>query len=199
MGEMDATTFTDEENWHGGFYELAILLGDRDDVRLDAAIGAVWADPRVDGCYADRHREPADQERVPCTLEALDEVDHLRGIALLPDGQRVVCGTVIIREEESRMDWLDFYVPAGALARVDPRVGGYPFGGDKGGSLVWRTPIDDWLAEVAGRVYAAASFTYALIGFEASGEELPDAGTTERYIACVVPTDGRLEYIPANR
>ena len=69
MGEMDATTFRDEENWHGGFYELAILLGDRDDVRLDAAIGAVWADSRVEGCYADRRREPADQERVPCTLE----------------------------------------------------------------------------------------------------------------------------------
>ena len=71
--------FTDDENWHGGFYELAVVLGSRDDARLDAAVRAAWADPRVDGCCVDRHREPEDQQSVPCSLAAHTEVDHLQG------------------------------------------------------------------------------------------------------------------------
>lgn len=200
---VDPASFADDENWHGGFYELAIALGPRHDPRLDAAIGAVWADPRVHGCYVDRHREPQAQEPVACSLSSLDEADHLRGTAQLPSGARVVCGTVIIREEDSGLDWLDFYLPVGALTRVDDRVGGFPFGDDGGAaSLAWRAPIDEWLSAMGKRVFAAAPFEYALIGFEATGESPPspdatDTPSAERSVGYLVPRHGRLEYLPA--
>lgn len=200
MSSVDPAAFGDDENWHGGFYELAVLVGPRDDARLDAALRAAWNDARLDGCYADRDREPTDQERVPCS-SVVDEGGHLRGLAQLPNAGRVVCGSVVVREEDSRLDWIDFYLPMGALARADPRVGGFPFpfGDNDGGSLAWRHPIDQWLAAMAARIYLAAPFEYAPVGFEVSGESLPDVASDDRYVGVVRPLDGSLAYVPATR
>jgi len=68
-------------NWTGGFYELAIERGDRDDARLEAALQRAWADPSIDGCFIERNREPDDQSRVAPTLEAQNKSGHLRGIS----------------------------------------------------------------------------------------------------------------------
>ena len=38
---VDPTAFTDPENWTGGWYELALELGQRCDERLDHAL-RVW-------------------------------------------------------------------------------------------------------------------------------------------------------------
>jgi hypothetical protein len=68
-------------------------------------------------------------------------------------------------------DWLDFYFPVGALTREDRRVGGFPFGPDGGaGSLSWRRPLDEWLAQIGRLVYDSVNYRLALIGFEASGQ-----------------------------
>lgn len=198
MVAVDPAAFCDDENWSGGFYELAVLLGERDDARLDAALCAVWSDGHVDGCYPSRDREPAEQERVPCSLASLGESGHLRGTATLPSGRRVVCGAVVIREDESRRDWLDFYLPLGALSVADHRVGG--FAGEGGvDTLAWRAPIDEWFADIGVSVYRSAPFVYALIGFEVSGEDLPPSGVAERYIATLVPANGTVEYRAATR
>lgn len=194
---MDPAAFGDDENWYGGFYELAVLLGPHDDTRLDAAIRAAWADTRLDGCYAGR-REPADQERLVCSLATTDHIGHLQGIAQLPGGQRVVCGSVIIRDESSQRDWLDFYIPLGALSRADARVGG--FSGEGGiKTLAWRLPIDEWLAGMGQRIYRSTTFEYGLIGFEVSGWDLPATDDDERYISCLVPGVGNLRYLAATR
>jgi len=83
---------------------------------------------------------------------------------------RVASAVAVRGEETEDTDWLDFYLPLGALGAADPRVGGYPFG-DEGGddSSAWRAPIDAWFAELGGQVFAAVPFQLALIGFEMSG------------------------------
>lgn len=198
----DPSAFTDGENWTGGFYELAVELGDRDDQRLDAAISAAWADPRLSGPFAARNREPGAQERVAPSLATHTATDHLRGLAQLPIGRMVVCGSVIIREEGGT-DWFDFYLPLGALSRADSRVGAYPFGatmtvGDQVAttdSLVWRGPIDRWLATMAKRIFDVAPFRVGLIGWEMSGTTSAaeiDAVPDERYMTYLMPNDGDL-------
>jgi hypothetical protein len=200
MNLVAASSFVDGENWTGGFYELAICMGGRDDARLDAAARCVWGDVRLVGPYADRHREPGKQKRLEDAVGTSLHLGHLRGLAALPSGAHVVCGMLNIREEgEGGSDWLDFYLPLGALARADQRVGAFPFGAAGTESLLWRAPIDAWLVSVAERVFAAAPFAYALIGFEGSGETPPLEDTAERYVGLVAPRGGRLHYLPANR
>ena len=199
VGVNDSSAFTDDENWTGGFYELAVELGDRDDHRLDAAISAAWADPWLTGPFAARDHEASAQERVAPSLATQETTRHLRGLAQLPTGPATVCGSVIIREERGT-DWFDFYLPVGALARADSRVGAYPFGammtvGDQMAttdSLVWRGPIDRWLATMAKRIFEVAPFRLGLIGWEMSGTTSAaeiDAVPEERYMTYLVPED----------
>lgn len=117
------------------------------------------ADDNHLGGYDELAIEPA-----PCTVEALVTHGHLHGIVNTPLG-RTVCCAVAVRED-SGTDWLDFCLPVGALSELDQRVGGFPFEeGGESAALPWRKPLDDWLATVAGRVYDAARFRLALIGY----------------------------------
>lgn len=200
-----AAAFTDDENWTGGFYELALELGDMSDERLQLALSALWRAAAVEGCYGSRDREPRDQPEVPRTVEALGELGHLQGTVRLPGGQRVVCGCVAVREEDGP-DWLDFYLPLGALARLDQRIGGFPFDGRSGAdSLVWRHGLDEWLAAVGTEVFREVPFRLGLIGFEISGEtsahQLNGRVPAERWEGFLMPADdgGSLRYEPANR
>jgi hypothetical protein len=65
---LDPTDFLDDENWHGGYYELAVDLGDRGDLdsgdRLLAARDALWATEDLDGPYLDRWSQTL--RRGPC-------------------------------------------------------------------------------------------------------------------------------------
>jgi hypothetical protein len=187
-----------EDNWRGGFYELAILLGPRDDACLESALRACWGFKGVAGCFGSRSMEPASQERVEPTLSNAERFGHLRGVASVPGVSDVVCGTVIIREEDSGEDWLDFYLPVGALSNADRRVGAYPFG-DNESSLVWRRPIDEWFALVGRQIFDRVSFRLALIGFEVSGlEDLIDSDTKQRGMAVLRPTSSGLVVEPAS-
>ncbi|MER7760987.1 hypothetical protein [Streptomyces sp. NPDC097619] len=199
----DPAAFTDEENWRGGFYELALEFAGRDDRLLQAALSAVWRSARVEGCYGTRDREPADQEEVPCTVSSLAAHGHLQGTVVLPNGRRIVCGCLAVREEEGGADWLVLYLPVGALSRVED-IGGFPLGGDGGpGSLGWRRALDDWLAAIGSEVFAEAPFRLGLVGFGTSGDvdadlldgRAPDA----RWEGYLLPEEGRLGFHPANR
>ncbi|WP_330327463.1 hypothetical protein [Streptomyces pseudovenezuelae] len=73
-----------------------------------------------------------------------DRVGHLRGQVRLPTGQLVVCGCVAIRGDDESSDWLDFYVPLGALDNAGLAYwDGRPF---------FRSAVmDDWLAAIPTR------------------------------------------------
>ncbi|WP_239516196.1 MULTISPECIES: hypothetical protein [unclassified Streptomyces] len=190
----DCGTFS-ESTWHGGFYELAIEVGPRDDARLQRALTAVWSAAGVEGCFGDVRRAPGEQESVGCTVESLTEFGHVLGQVRLPTGHTVACGAMTIREEgDDPVDWLDFYLPIGALDEA---------GLDIERPRSYRSPVlDDWLATIGAEVFRAVDFHAGFIGFETSGcsdaatlgGELPES----RGIGYLLPVAGELRYGPAN-
>jgi hypothetical protein len=199
----DPTAFTDQENWTGGFYELSVEVGDRDDERLQRAVTALWQAAAITGCYGGFDREPADQVAVPVTLASLQEFGHLRGIVRPPLGGPVVCGCFATRIDEDDLDWLTLYLPLGALARVDRRIGGFPFGPDGGPeSLTWRALLDTWLAGLANEVFRHVDFRLGMVGFEVdhtTAADLNGVVPEQRWKGYLLPVDGQLRYTPANQ
>lgn len=190
LGEMaTADDMSDEANWTGGFYELSLLLGAADDARLDRAVRSLWRAAGVQEC-----RVGSGLLDVEPSAAALQEYGHLRGWLTLPSGDRVVCGALVFRYEG--IDNLELYLPLGALARVDHRIGGYPFDERSGvESLAWRAPLDRWLADVAVAVHADAPFQHALMGFEINEDN--DMTTDQRYAAVLLPHPEGMDYRPA--
>jgi hypothetical protein len=195
MGER---LFTAGNAWFGGFYELALEVGPRSNDRLQAALTALWSHPDLDGCYLDRGREPTDQTRVQ--PDCLESGSHLLGLARLPNGSRVSCGSCLIREVDDGLDWLDLYLPMGSLGTVYP-VGGFPFGCPADWSGPWRYEVEDWLAELGLWVARSAALRMGLIGFEVSGQAyaadiarqgIPD----ERFVGYLWPSGGAMVYHP---
>jgi hypothetical protein len=140
----DPSDLNDDQNWTGGFYELALELRPTDDSRLERALTALWRNAPVEGCFAVTEHLPARHTEASLSLRSLESSGHLRGVVRLPAGLDIVCGVVAVRFENGS-DWLSFYLPLGALARTDPAIGGYPFGNDAdGASLSWRRPLDSW-------------------------------------------------------
>ena len=96
-GFTGSADLTDPENWHGGFYELAIELADESDKHLQRTLTALWHAAGIEGCYQ-RRAETRDQFMdAPCTVAALEQSGRLHATVLLPTGQRIVCGAVAIR------------------------------------------------------------------------------------------------------
>ena len=196
-----STGFTKEGIWWGGFYELALELGEPSDARLSGALKALWSHPSLDGCYLERDKEPAEQPRVS-PGEYTDNLAHLQGLAMLPSGKSVVCGTVNIREEGGGPDWLDFYIPIAALGDAYA-IGPYPFTEDEASSKVWQQAVDNWLVELGRYVYGVVPFRLGLIGWEMSGHahasEIAERGIPEqRYEGYLWPRHHELEWYPPN-
>ena len=163
----------------------------------------IWRAADIEGCYHSRDREPGEQNEIACTVASLTEFPHLRGTVRLPSGHRIVCGCVAVRENNGP-DWLDFYLPMEALARVDRRIGGFPFDHNSGqASLAWRRTLDDWLAAIGSDIFREVDFQLGLIGFEMSGNtyshQLNGTAPAERWAGHLLPTDGSLRYEPANQ
>jgi hypothetical protein len=166
-----ATDPTHEDNWHGGFYELAIKLGAADDARLDAALVALWDAASLSQPFRRQSDQPAE-----VSAESL-LAGHLHSGATIPGLGSTLCAVIVVREEtydsgvtRFGADWLDLCLPLGALGNLDDRVGAYPF--DEGGnSKGWREPIEHWFATVASAVFEAVAFEHAITGDEVSGME----------------------------
>jgi hypothetical protein len=193
--------FTPSDIWNGGFYELALELGGRSDERLQAALRRVWSFPLLEGCYLYTELEPSKQPRIEVP-SVLEETGQLHGIALLPNGKRVACGTFIVCEEEGP-DWLGFYVPMGALSRTYD-AGGYPFDVERRSHKKWQQELDSWLADLGVYVFQAVPYRLGLIGCEVSGNAysvniekrgIPD----DRYIGYLWPEGDEVKYFPMNR
>ncbi|MFJ8579460.1 hypothetical protein [Micromonospora sp. NPDC093277] len=189
-----ADDMSDDENWTGGFYELCLVLGAADDDNVDRALRSLWRAVGVQGCHV-RRADGTGFAEVELGVAALHEHGHLRGTLTLPSGARVVCGGFLSRYES--VDTLELYLPLGALARADRRIGGYPFDESSGvKSLTWRSALDRWLADVALAVYGDVPFHRALIGFEI--DEDRDIAANRRYAAVLMSCVDGLEYRPAD-
>ncbi|MBQ0847227.1 hypothetical protein J8N05_03190 [Streptomyces sp. BH-SS-21] len=170
-------------------------MGSSDDARLQAVLGALWSAADVHGCFGQGDREPEEQDPVPCTVGSLTEFGHLHGQVRLPTGQLVVCGCVAIRGGDESGDWLDFYVPVGALDHAGLAYwDGRPF---------FRSDVmDEWLAAIGTETFQSASFSLGVIGFEVSG--CTDASTLAgrlprmRDIGYLLPQGNVLHYGAAN-
>ncbi|MBU2665486.1 hypothetical protein KOI35_18420 [Actinoplanes bogorensis] len=183
-----ADDLSDEANWRGGFYELSLDLGAADDHRAERALQALWRAADVHGCH-DR-LGLADSE---LSLAGLREHDHLCGTVTLPSGRRSVCGAFLTRYDEDDTDELELYLPMGALARTDRRIGGFPFSPGSGPeTLRWRADLDRWLAGIATAVHTQVPLRRAHIGFE-----LDDHSIATGYAAILTPATDGLSYQPA--
>jgi hypothetical protein len=184
-----ADDMSDDENWTGGFYELCLIFGAADDHMLDRAVRSLWRAAGIQHCRA----RSALTDVTPGAA-ALHEHGHLRGTLTVPSGDRVVCGALSFRYDG--IDSLELYLPLGALARVDHRIGGYPFDERSGvESLAWRTPLDRWLADMAVAVHADVPFQRALIGFEIDQDT--DITADRRYAAVLLPDPEGIHFRPA--
>ncbi len=186
-----------EENWRGSYYELAILLGRRDDPdadsRLRVALQSVCSHPSLGGWYAHARRAPTDQHRL-----RIDEIEPsavpLYGHAMLPNDVRTVCVIHVVREEGSDAgDWVDVCLPTGALGTALPELE-YPIVAATGRS--WREPVDRWFVEIAEQFHRVAPFHAALIGEEVSGHWLVDDGYPDSEVSIVLPHEGGIVWHP---
>jgi len=192
----DPADLDDDENWKGGFFELAIELGDCDDARLDTALRTAWDAARVDGAYEHGERDRRGRwahRPVDVSIASLARYGHLRGLVTLPTGERTVFGAVAVREDGGP-DWLDLYIPTEALHRLWPSVGAFPFGASAAAD--WARILSDWYVTIARIVFQAVPFRLGLVGFEVSGMayadglEIPE----DRYMGYLVPDRGTLTY-----
>jgi hypothetical protein len=166
-----------EENFDGGTYDLAIELGQRDDARLDAAIRACWAGPRLEGCWTPPLRDRS-QPRIEPSLES--QQHGLEGIAAIPGFGSTLCRSSAWRYDSGE-DWLDFWLPVGAMVSVDPRAHSLiewsyhnpsnPYE-EHSAAWAWREPIDDFLVDIATRIAKAVPFRLGMIGHEVDTEDL---------------------------
>lgn len=201
----DASDLHDDALWLGGAYELAMEVGERDDARLDAALTALWAAAGVTGCQgvdgvSVGRGAPAAWVDTPCTVASLQRHGRLAGLVTLPRRRSVVCGARAVRQT-SGTDWLVFFIPVGALDLAEPRSAAFPFRG--GDSLLWRRPLDRWLAGIGAQVHAQVPLRLALIGPEVAGlttaRSLGGQPPAERWAAYLIPSDSGLEYHRADR
>lgn len=184
------------EVWYGGYYELAIELGETSDERLVAALEAVWRQREVIGPSADMMGVLREDER-QSSAAWLDRM-HLHGEVHLPLGVAAPCGTCIVREEGGP-DWLDFYLPLGGLSELVPEVGGYPVVDRPDEYAAWQRQLDEWLAGFGSRVYLNVPYRLALIGFEVSGEcyaadVIATGVPAQRHFGMLWPERGKVSY-----
>jgi hypothetical protein len=190
-----------EQVWLGGFYELAMEYEPWSEASLNEALRALWHSPDLEGCYLRFDIEPSEQQRVTPSVARLEAPGHFYGIATLPDGKKVACGTFVVREERGSA-WIGLYLPMGALATVYP-VGAYPFEQDAS-SQAWREPLEKWLAGIGESVFSQIGFRLGLVGYEVSGtvsaNDLLASGIPEKkLIGYLYPADNQLFWYPTNQ
>jgi hypothetical protein len=191
---MSARLFTDTNAWVGGGYEVAILLGSRNDDRLRKTLEVLWSSTELDGCYEHADREPSEQTKLQ--VDALPFESNLHGVATLPDRVPIACRSVVVRYDGGE-DCVYFGASMGSLQRILP-VGAFPFGS---GDWSWRSTVDAWLCAHAARVFEAVPFRLAMVGFDGGDNvEITTSGIPEeRQDGFLVPTNGRLEWFPPTR
>ena len=188
------------ESWHGGYYELGLVLGPVSDPhaddRLGQAVRAVWSHADLSGPYPHRLFSTSDQ-RIDIA-SAPTGLASLYGVVRLSFGATAL-STIIVREEaEPFEDWLYVSLPLGELSRILPAVDGYPVPPDDDGSY-WTPTVDAFLLSVAETVAECASFDRGFIGWEVSGFSYENRTPVpeERAFGVLLGEGNRFTYYPA--
>lgn len=199
---MSLPQFSDDV-WAGGLFELALEVGDRSTHQLNAAIGALWQHPELIGCFELCDVDPAAQTRRPpelCVDEEWGPSNY--GVALMPNGIRIPCTSLVVRETDGP-DWLYLSLPMASLALAYD-VGGYPI--DPGQPTDWLPEVEAWLAKVGIWLSERCNFRLGLIGWEVvcfdgttADELLQRGGVPERRsIGYLWPLSGTCSYLASN-
>jgi hypothetical protein len=192
---MSRRLFTPDYVWVGGEFELAMEFAPGSDERLRSAVRALWIHPDLEGCYADTHREPADQPRIEPDWH--DGDTRLLGVIRVPNGERVACISGVMRLEGGS-DWLVLSIPMGALGDAY-RVGAYPFGkqGERAGP--WLKELETLFAEIGRHVARSVPFQLALVGHEvvfdtSAADVARDGIPADRWFGFLHPDAGTYTY-----
>lgn len=181
--------------WAGGLYELNLAFTPASDERAEAANAALRAHRTLEDWPEHWHVGPDEQAR-------RNAFGGWIGVAQLPNGSRVPCQLIWLREEaEVGADWMFFGVPIASLGQTYP-VGAFPFA--DGTSLAWRDEIDAWLIDLATHVFAAAPFRLGLVGWVDSGsidvEEMRRGSVPDiRWEGYLWPENGTVHWFPPNQ
>lgn len=191
----------DQENWYGGYYEAAMVLGpstapDADD-KLRKAIAALWSHPSLTATAIDNKENWEWRGRALDALAPLDDLQRIYG-ALRHETLGVLPFTSCVVREESGDDWLYACAPLGGIAES----GGYPFGDadEIAVSRNWREPLERALADIALKVAGDVGFQIAAIGFEIAGIINADNASShaKRYVGYIAKHDGGFQYLPTD-
>ena len=169
-------------DWKGGYYEAAIVLGRGEgegaDERLRAALRTVWSRGDVERGF-------------PMDAVHVHDGAHLRG-ALDLSARSVPFGTHVVREENGD-DWLSLGLPIGGLARLFPEAAGFPLQRDDDGRA-WRKKVERRLASMVIDLARAVNVERAIIGYEVSGLSAHEAAGGG--LAWLVRDGAELRYVP---
>jgi hypothetical protein len=163
------------KGWSGPDYEMEIALGASAEVRLAAALEALWAHPSLRGCYRHCDREPHEQERIGAAGRVEEK---LYGAATAPNGIEVACRSLVRRvwDDEDRLAQLTlcFGLNLSSLGDAYP-IGGYPFG-ELDAARYWKPIIDGWLVDIVRAVDSHVPCQLAAVGFDVTLPDLDEIG-----------------------
>ena len=72
----DASDLSDQDNWIGGFYELAIEIGPRNRSRMERCLQSLWKHSSANGPFV--HQASSSRyEAASCTFDAIDTYGRL--------------------------------------------------------------------------------------------------------------------------
>ena len=95
MDPEDPADLAEPGNWTGGWYELAIELGQRDDERLGRALTSLWNLAGIEDCKVLVSPDPYRLVDSALTTAALEQ-QQLRGAVRVPNGHKVVCAVTTV-------------------------------------------------------------------------------------------------------
>jgi hypothetical protein len=193
---------SDDETWHGGYYEAAMIVGGvsspGSDERLLASILSLWSSPTLRVAAIGNRRAWQWADAPSLQAQSLDNVQRIYGVLEEPAIGTLPFTSVVVREEgPGGEDWLYASVPMGGL-----NGGGYPFlhGEQLAESRVWREPLEKALADLVLRVCDDVAIRIAAIGFEIAGVIEVDpavlAPRARRYVGYVSPQRSGYHYWP---
>lgn len=196
---LTKTYFTNPDTWHGGFYELSLnITGLTQDSVLNL-LKLIWQHPSLKGCYLWRNKEPYLQERVEPSIENLGAGYHVFGLATMPNGVKIACGTVFIGgDTPDDLSWLNLYLPDGALDEAY-NIQALPVDIDEYDYMM--SNIESWFATLAQDVYAQHKFSLGLIGYEVYGDldMIANGVPNKRDMGFLVSENGELKYYPRTK
>lgn len=160
------------ENWIGGHYEAAMVLGSTNspeaDARLLAAITGLWSRSSL-RALALGDLAAWDWTHAPVlATRALGDLHRIYGVFDHGTLGRLPFTSLVVREEiADGEDWLYACVPLGGLKQGD----GFPFRGPEHAAAArsWRGPLERALADLVLGICETVPIQMAAIGFEVAG------------------------------